>query len=282
VQKSKITKRHISVQKRRNFFQIWYFISCFGRFFFFSFFATVWPNLRVLSTFQSSLRIANCHVRMSKQAASDYTWSYTEEPHKTRRKEILAAHPEVRDLFGFDPASKYWVFLSVFLQFTTAWLLRDQSWWVILFIAYVWGGTINHSLNLAGHELAHNLFFDNPVHNTLFGFIANLPMPLAITVYVHHMAQKVHHKVQLRVFFFVTCSFRSLYCLPTIMGLMVSIAICCNTMQSSTFTLNSSSTFALQGHQQLIKQKKVKRLTSFRLPNPCMQTFRLPLNILLF
>jgi hypothetical protein len=43
-------------------------------------------------------------------------------------------------------------------------------------------------LNLAGHELAHNLFFDKPVHNTLFGFVANLPMPLAITVYVHTAA----------------------------------------------------------------------------------------------
>jgi sphingolipid delta-4 desaturase len=125
---------------------------------------------------------------MSKQAASDYTWSYTEEPHRSRRKEILSKHPEVKDLFGFDPRSRYWVLLSVAIQFAVAYLLKDQSWWVITIVAYVVGGTINHSLNLAGHELAHNLFFDNPVHNTLFGFIANLPMVLAVTVYVSREA----------------------------------------------------------------------------------------------
>jgi sphingolipid delta-4 desaturase len=107
----------------------------------------------------------------------------------------LNAHPEVQELFGVDPSSKYWVLLSVALQFATAWLLRDQSWWLIIFLAYVWGGTINHSLNLAGHELAHNLFFDKPVHNTLFGFVANLPMPLAITV-TFQKYHLIHHRYQ--------------------------------------------------------------------------------------
>lgn len=126
---------------------------------------------------------------MSRSTVQDYTWSYTEEPHRSRRKEILAKHPEVKDLFGPDPRSRYWVLLSVATQFAVAWLLRDQSWWVICVVAYVLGATINHSLNLAGHELAHNLFFDKPVHNTLFGFFANTPMALAITVYVLREAQ---------------------------------------------------------------------------------------------
>lgn len=121
---------------------------------------------------------------MSKQAVSDFTWSYTEEPHRSRRKEILAKHPEVKDLFGPNPNSKYWVLLCVAIQFAMAYYLREQSWWVIVLAGYVIGGTINHSLNLAGHELSHNLFFDNPVHNTLFGFVANMPMALAVTVYV--------------------------------------------------------------------------------------------------
>jgi len=136
--------------------------------------------------FQSPLCLVGPYTEMSKQVVSDFTWSYTEEPHRSRRKQILATHPEVRDLFGFDPTSKYWVVLSVALQFAAAWLVRDQSWLVIVVVAYVWGATINHSLNLAGHELSHNLFFDNPVHNTLFGFFANLPMPVAVTVYVPH------------------------------------------------------------------------------------------------
>lgn len=122
---------------------------------------------------------------MSKQTVSDYTWTYTEQPHRSRRKEILAKHPEVRDLFGFCPKQKYWVTASVLAQITIAYLIRDQSWWVILPLAYIVGGTINHSLFLAFHELAHNLFFDSPFANSLFGLFANLPMTLAVSVYVH-------------------------------------------------------------------------------------------------
>lgn len=122
-------------------------------------------------------------------------WSYTEEPHRSRRKEILAKHPEVKDLFGIDPKNKYWVILSVLLQFAAGYWVKDQSWWVLVFMAYVWGGTINHSLNLAGHELAHNLFFENPTHNTLFGFFANLPMPVAVTV-TFQKYHLIHHRYQ--------------------------------------------------------------------------------------
>lgn len=153
--------------------------------------------------------IRACAVRlstfaMSKQTVSDYTWTYTEQPHRSRRKEILAKHPEVKNLFGFCPRQKYWVTLSVVAQIFFAYLLRDQSWWLIIPLAYVVGGTINHSLFLAFHELAHNLFFDRPVHNTLFGFFANLPMTLAITVYVQFAsATRLRAPLTLAVPFFL-------------------------------------------------------------------------------
>lgn len=139
---------------------------------------------------QSSLCRSPIHITMSKETVQDYAWVYSDQPHRSRRKEILAKHPEVKDLFGPDPNSRYWVSASVIAQIFLAYVMREQSWWVIFLMAYTVGGTINHSLFLSFHELAHNLFFDNPIHNTIFGFWANLPMTLAITVYVPSEARK--------------------------------------------------------------------------------------------
>jgi hypothetical protein len=111
-------------------------------------------------------------------------WTLDAEPHAARKAAILKKYPEVTKLYGHDPSSKWWVMLSVVAQLYTAYLLRDKSWWILLPVAYIWGATINHSLQLTAHELCHNLFFANPTHNLLFGFVANMPIPPAMMVYV--------------------------------------------------------------------------------------------------
>ncbi len=45
----------------------------------------------------------NMKKKQKSLMATDFFWSHTDEPHATRRRQILAAHPGIRDLFGPDP-----------------------------------------------------------------------------------------------------------------------------------------------------------------------------------
>jgi len=73
--------------------------------------------------------------------------------------------------------------------------IRDASWPVFLFVAYTIGGTANHALSLASHELSHNLAFKTPKYNTYLGYLANFGMgfPASATFKRYHME---HHADQ--------------------------------------------------------------------------------------
>eukprot|EP00252_Welwitschia_mirabilis_P018006 TRINITY_DN40150_c0_g1_i1.p1 TRINITY_DN40150_c0_g1~~TRINITY_DN40150_c0_g1_i1.p1 ORF type:complete len:326 (-),score=46.94 TRINITY_DN40150_c0_g1_i1:182-1159(-) len=129
------------------------------------------------------------------QMADDFVWAETDEPHATRRRQILAVHPEIKELFGPDSWAFPKIFAVVCIQVGTATLLCNASWLKITVAAYFFGSFLNHNLFLAIHELSHNLAFSKPLYNRLLGIFANLPVgiPMSITFQKYHLE---HHRYQ--------------------------------------------------------------------------------------
>jgi len=126
----------------------------------------------------------------------DFFWDASDEPHASRRVQILKAHPEVSKLMGHEWRSKYLcVFLLVIPQIWLSWATQDLSWPKYLAVAYVFGATITQALFLAIHELAHNLFFKKATHNRYFAMVANWPIgiPYSVPFRGYHLE---HHKYQ--------------------------------------------------------------------------------------
>lgn len=129
------------------------------------------------------------------QAPSDFVWSETDEPHATRRKQILSKHPEIKDLFVNEPRTFYISVALVSIQLTLAYLFRDMHWGLLFLLAWCVSGTINHTLQLAVHEVTHNLCFENSTANRLLAIFCNLPtgVPSAMAFQQYHHD---HHQFQ--------------------------------------------------------------------------------------
>ena len=125
----------------------------------------------------------------------DFYWSPNDEPHASRRKEILAKYPAIKKLYGPDPNFKYVVLALVTLQCLMCYYSKNLATWQYILAAYAIGGTANHMLMLAMHELSHNLGFKNPTLNRLFSLFANLPIgvPSSATFRKYHLE---HHRYQ--------------------------------------------------------------------------------------
>ncbi|KAI0990343.1 hypothetical protein GJ496_011034 [Pomphorhynchus laevis] len=140
-------------------------------------------------------------------------WSYTDEPHLSRRRKILEKHPEIKSLMTTDKNIAlhvaYEVVAQVVMCFAISFLMNSYSpytmllhpfenrfmWLKFILIAYAIGGTINHSLTLSIHEISHNTIFgnDRAALNRAFGMFANLPIgvPMASTFKKYHVD---HHR----------------------------------------------------------------------------------------
>ncbi|XP_028652202.1 sphingolipid delta(4)-desaturase/C4-monooxygenase DES2-like [Erpetoichthys calabaricus] len=125
----------------------------------------------------------------------DFEWVYTDQPHSSRRKEILAKHPEIKSLMGPDPNLKWIVTAMVLTQIVACYLVKDLPWKWLIFWSYAFGGCINHSLTLAIHDISHNVAFGNKdaKWNRFFGIFANLPIgaPYSVGFKKYHID---HHR----------------------------------------------------------------------------------------
>ena len=125
----------------------------------------------------------------------DFQYSDQPEPHKQRTRDILKAHPEVREFIGRNPLSALIVVSVVLLQLAVAFLLREQSWWLALIAAFVIGAFADHNLFVLIHEATHNLIFKNRTLNTIFGIMADIPkvVPSYVSFKNYHLK---HHSFQ--------------------------------------------------------------------------------------
>jgi sphingolipid delta-4 desaturase len=116
------------------------------------------------------------------------------DPHRSRRRDILRRHAEVRSLMGSNPATALLTLGLAAAQLGLAWLLRDAPFWALLGTAYAVGTFLTAALYAMIHEAAHGLIFRSPAGNHLAGLVANLPTvllsaePFRRYHYWHHRA----------------------------------------------------------------------------------------------
>lgn len=129
---------------------------------------------------------------------TDFHHSNVQEPHRARTRQILAQHPEVRNLIGKNPLTIIALLGMVAAMVVIAYLVRDSAWWVVLLTAYFVGAFFNHSLFVMIHECSHNLLFKKKGLNMFAGIVANLPHVLPSSVMFaryhikHHSFQGIH------------------------------------------------------------------------------------------
>lgn len=102
------------------------------------------------------------------------------------------------DLFVTEPLT-FWIVLAITIfQIAMSYTLRDSSPLILFICTYVISGTLNHSLQLASHELAHDLCWSGPnkdAYNRLTAIMSNLVtgLPSSQTFKPYHMD---HHQYQ--------------------------------------------------------------------------------------
>lgn len=80
---------------------------------------------------------------------------YTEEPHYSRRQQILLKHPEVKELFVKEWRTIPITLSLLLLHFTILYFAPSFNWPVYLFLAYFGSATCVHMIYIINHDVTH-------------------------------------------------------------------------------------------------------------------------------
>ncbi len=109
--------------------------------------------------------------------------------HRDRARQMIKAHPEIKELFGNTPSTAFWCVLFIVLQVTLALSVSHWPLWVMILVAYVIGSWANVNLFQLAHECNHNLVFKKTSWNRWLYTFTTLPMFMS----AHHSWWIEHH-----------------------------------------------------------------------------------------
>jgi sphingolipid delta-4 desaturase len=124
-----------------------------------------------------------------------YTFPEQGTWHMDRKKAILKAYPQVRELYGQNPATSILLAVVLAAHCYLAYYFSLYSWPVVILGSYTVGAWLSFVLQVIGHEGTHRLVFKNAAGNKLVALLAFLPVFLGpfgtIWMYEHMW----HHNV---------------------------------------------------------------------------------------
>jgi sphingolipid delta-4 desaturase len=125
-------------------------------------------------------------ARIPDDAKPDAVW------HRERAREVLQAHPEVKELFGHYPLTAFWCLAMAGAQVGIAAAMSHFPWWVTILAAYCVGALINITLFQLAHECDHLMVFKSKFWNRYLFMVTSIPMFLSAhhTWWIEHIA---HH-----------------------------------------------------------------------------------------
>ncbi len=116
------------------------------------------------------------------------------EPHRERRRALLALEPRIASLFGFDRRTIAVTLVVAAAQLALAFVLSSAPLWLLVPCAYAVGAVLSHWLGQSIHETSHHLAAKTPLANRVLAWVANAPMvvPMSETFHRYHLEHHVH------------------------------------------------------------------------------------------